>query len=165
MEKRSIRPMMPTDWKSVARIYQQGMDTNMATFESTCPSFEAFDASHRKICRFVVTLDNHVAGWAALSPISSRHVYRGVAEVSIYLDDQYRGLGLGYALLSHLAESSEQEGIWTLQSGIFENNVASLRLHEKCGFRVVGFRERIGQDQCGIWRNTILLEKRSEIIR
>lgn len=164
MNNFTIRPMISTDWENVARIYQQGIDTNLATFESVCPSYEVFDAAHRKTCRFVILLNHQIAGWVALSPVSSRRVYHGVAEVSIYIDDQYKGMGLGFTLLTYLIQCSEQEGIWTLQSGIFENNLASLQLHQKCGFRMIGIRERIAQDQRGIWRNTVQMEKRSKRI-
>ena len=157
-----IRGMQKEDWKRVSEIYQQGMDTNIATFQTQCPSYEEFDQSHLKKCRFVITDANAVIGWAALTPVSSRCVYRGVAEVSIYIDAAYAGKGIGTQLLTYLAEQSEKEGIWTLQSGIMQDNIASIRLHEKCGFRMVGYRERIGQDRFGKWRNTVLMERRSQ---
>lgn len=158
-----IRNMQEEDWRKVADIYQAGMDTNMATFQTECPSYQEFDQSHLSDCRYVITDGNSVAGWAALTPVSSRCVYRGVAEVSIYMDPAHKGKGLGTRLLTHLAEQSEQCGYWTLQAGIMQDNEASIRLHEKCGFRLVGFRERIGQDKFGAWRNTVLMERRSAL--
>ena len=156
-----IRPMQPVDWNRVSRIYQEGMDTNIATFQTACPSYEEWDHSHLQTCRLVIAVDGTIAGWAALTPVSSRCVYAGVAEVSIYIDSAYSGKGLGTKLLNELIAQSEQNGIWTLQAGIMEGNVASIRLHEKCGFRMVGFREHIGCDRFGNWRNTVLMEKRS----
>lgn len=155
-----IRPMTTADWPQVALIYQQGIDTNLATFQNECPSFEEWNCSHRKDCRLVITVENAVAGWAALSRVSSRSVYGGVAEVSIYIAREYHECGLGGKLLQGLVDISEQAGIWTLQSGILQDNAASIRLHEKCGFRTVGYRERIGKDRFGIWRNTVLMERR-----
>lgn len=159
--KIEIRKMQAADWPFLAEIYQQGMDTNLATFQSECPAYEQWDLSHLKACRLVVTADGTVAGWAALTPVSSRCVYAGVAEVSIYISVTARGKGLGKQLLAALVSSSEQEGIWTLQSGIMQDNIASIRLHEVCGFRMVGYREKIGRDRLGVWRNTVLMERRS----
>lgn len=156
-----IRPMTPADWPSVSEIYQQEMDTNLATFQSECPSYAQWDCSHLQHCRLVVTVNNVVSGWAALSPVSSRCVYSGVAEVSIYILPSQQGKGLGKQLLQALILASEQAGIWTLQSGIMQDNPASIRLHETCGFRMVGYRERIGKDRFGVWRNTVLMERRS----
>ncbi len=161
MEAFIVRPMLEGDWPDVARIYQEGMDTNLATFQTECPSWEEWDASHRTDCRLVIERDG-VAGWCALSPVSSRCVYAGVAEVSIYIGAEARGLGAGKTLLTALIECSEREGYWTLQSGILENNEASVALHKSCGFRVVGYREKIGQDRFGVWRNTLLMERRSQ---
>lgn len=159
-----IREMQKGDWEQVSKIYQQGMDTNLATFQTECPTYEEFDQSHMKQCRFVIIDGNSIVGWAALSPVSSRCVYRGVAEVSIYIHDSYRGRKIGTQLLSFLSEQSEKDGIWTLQSGIMADNIASIHLHEKCGFRQVGFRERIGKDRFGQWRNTVLMERRNNLI-
>lgn len=159
-----IREMQKGDWKQVSEIYQQGMDTNLATFQTECPTYEEFDQSHMEQCRFVITEGDVIAGWATLTPVSSRCVYRGVAEVSIYIHDTYRGKGAGSQLLNFLSVQSEKEGIWTLQSGIMADNKASIHLHENCGFRQVGFRERIGQDRFGQWRNTVLMERRSNLI-
>ena len=156
----SLRPMLPADWPQVRAIYAEGIATGHATFETTVPDWEAWDAAHRPDCRLVAVLGGEVAGWAALSPVSRREVYAGVAEVSIYVAGRARGRGLGRALLAALIEESEAAGIWTLQAGIFPENEASLRLHYACGFRLVGRRERIG---ClnGVWRDTLLLERRS----
>ncbi len=155
-----IRAMEQKDWDDVSRIYRQGIDTNLATFQAECPLYEEWDNSHLKTCRLVAVCDS-VVGWAALTPVSSRCVYAGIAEVSIYVDTAYSGKGIGACLLNELIIQSEQEGIWTLQAGIMGDNLASIRLHEKCGFRMVGYRERLGCDRYGTWRNTVLMEKRS----
>lgn len=159
-----IRELQKDDWQRVSEIYQQGMDTNLATFQTECPTHEEFDQSHMKQFRYVITDGDVIVGWAALTPVSSRCVYCGVAEVSIYIHDTYRGKGAGSQLLNFLSEQSEKGGIWTLQSGIMADNKTSIRLHEKCRFRQVGFRERIGQDRFGQWRNTVLMERRSNLI-
>lgn len=159
-----IRKMLKSDWNQISEIYQQGMDTNFATFQTECPTYEEFDQSHMDQCRLVITDDTTIVGWAALSPVSSRCVYRGVAEVSIYIHNTYRGKGAGSQLLNYLSGQSEKDGIWTLQSGIMADNKASICLHEKCDFRQVGFRDRIGKDRFGQWRNTVLMERRSNLI-
>jgi len=156
-----IRQMTNADWPSVSRIYQQGMDSNLATFQTECPDWAEWDAAHHAQCRLVALLDEAVAGWAALSPTSSRSVYAGVASVSIYIAQEARGMGIGKALLLALISVSEAAGFWTLQSGIMEDNDASIALHNSCGFRLVGYREKIGQDRFGVWRNTLLMERRS----
>ena len=155
-----IREMLDTDWPNVSRIYQQGMDSDIATFETLCPSWEAFNSSHTMNCRYVAICDNNVIAWIALSLISERKAYCGVGNISIYIDNNYQGKGVGTALINHLIEKSEKEGYWTLQSSIMTVNKASIKLHEKCGFRLVGYRERIGQDRYGNWHDTILLERR-----
>lgn len=157
-----ISPMLDADWPAVSRIYQEGMDTNFATFQSECPIWEEWDASHLKNCRLVVTENDRVLGWAALTAVSGRCVYAGVAEVSIYIAQECRGRGAGKALLLELLRRSEESGYWMLQSGIMQENAASIGLHESCGFRMVGYREKIGRDRFGAWRNTVLMEKRSE---
>lgn len=161
MNDNRIRQMVPSDWEAVATIYEQGMKTNLATFQTQCPSYEEWNAGHVEECRLVVEAKGQILGWAALSRISSRPVYRGVAELSIYIHENARGKGVGRELLQGIIQESEEKGFWTLQSGIMDNNKASLRLHEICGFRVVGYRERIGQDAEGTWRNTVLMERRS----
>jgi len=154
--------MLEADWPDVSRIYQEGIDTGLATFQTECPDWETWDASHLKVCRFVATIEGKIAGWAALTAVSSRCVYAGVAEVSVYIGESYRGTGAGKALLTEMIRCSEESGFWTLQSGIMQENAASVRLHESCGFRTVGYREKIGQDRLGRWRNTVLMERRSQ---
>jgi phosphinothricin acetyltransferase len=157
-----IRNLRPDDWPDVARIFEEGIRTGDATFETEVPAWEAWDAGHLAEHRFVVTLDGDVVGWAALSPVSERACYAGVAEHSVYVAERVRGLGFGRQLLAALVESSEASGIWTLQSGIFPENAASLALHAALGFRVVGVRERLGRLH-GAWRDVLLLERRSEV--
>jgi phosphinothricin acetyltransferase len=144
----------------VSKIYSDGIKTNIATFQVDCPTYEEWDCSHFKNCRLVIEDAGGVVGWSALSPVSSRCVYGGVAELSIYISENHRGKGFGKSLLTALAAESEKAGFWTLQSGIMQDNLASIRLHEKCGFRMVGYRERIGKDKFGVWRNTVLMERR-----
>lgn len=158
-----IRPMNEKDWPAVSEIYRQGIETGKATFQSTVPAYDEWDTAHIRECRFVAVADGKVAGWAALSKVSSRCVYGGVAEVSIYISENCRGEGVGRQLLKHLITESEKAGFWTLQSGIMEDNAASIRLHECCGFRMIGYREKIGRDVSGKWRNNVLMEKRSPV--
>lgn len=159
--KISIREMCAEDWSWVSKIYLEGIQTGKATFQTDCPSYEQWDKSHVESCRLIALIDGVVAGWTALSPVSSRCVYNGVAEVSIYIGEAYRGKGVGKALLNALISASEQAGFWTLQSGIMQDNEASIHLHEQCGFRMVGYRERIGKDSLGVWRNNVLMEHRA----
>ncbi|MDC6403833.1 MULTISPECIES: GNAT family N-acetyltransferase [Maribacter] len=159
----TIRTMDPSDWVQVATIYKEGIDTGMATFETQIPTYDKWDRSHLKICRFVGLYEDNLAGWAAIAPVSSRHVYRGVAEVSIYIGEKYRGLGLGKALLEHLILESEAQGFWTLQSGIFPLNQTSIKLHESVGFRKIGVREQVGNLN-GVWIDNVLFERRSTVI-
>jgi L-amino acid N-acyltransferase YncA len=155
-----ITPMQPEDWPAVEEIYRQGIATGNATFETETPGWEGWNAKHHTHSRLVARDEQRVLGWAALSPVSSRRVYAGVSEVSIYVADAARGVGVGKALLAALIEHSEQNGIWTLQAGIFPENAASIALHKSCGFREVGRREKIGYLK-GVWRDVILLERRS----
>lgn len=157
-----IRALRPADWPEVARIYEEGMRTGNATFETRLPSWEEWDAGHLGDPRLVVTLDGDVVGWAALSPTSDRDCYRGVAEHSIYIAEHARGLGFGRQLLAVLISASETAGIWTLQAGIFPENEASIALHCSLGFRIVGVRERLGRMNA-VWRDVVLLERRSEM--
>jgi len=159
-----IRKMLSTDWPEVAAIYTEGLHTNIATLQSECPEYPQWDDAHLKQCRLVAVDGDKVLGWAALSPVSGRCVYGGVAEVSIYIAGACQGQGIGSLLLTELIADSEREGFWTLQSGILTENTASVKLHEKCGFRHVGYRERIGRDQFGGWRDTLLMERRSRVI-
>jgi phosphinothricin acetyltransferase len=149
------------DWQAVAEIYRQGIQTGNATLEAEVPAFEKWDAAHKKDCRIVAILDGVVVGWAALSPVSARRVYAGVAEVSVYVSEKHRGRQIGRALLNALNEESEKEGYWMLQSSVTEENTPSVALHHKCGFRTVGVRQRLGRDPRGKWRNIVLLERRS----
>jgi phosphinothricin acetyltransferase len=157
-----MRAMDPEDWGAVAEIYRQGIETGNATLETEVPMFEKWDAAHKRDCRIVAVLDGEVVGWAALSPVSGRRVYAGVAEVSVYVSEKHRGRHIGQTLLGALNEKSEKEGYWTLQSSITEENTSSVALHHKCGFRTVGVRERLGRDAQGKWRNILLLERRSD---
>ncbi len=158
----AIETMSEKDWPAVREIYADGISTGNATFENTPPEWSAWDAGHLQTGRLVARLQNQVVGWAALSPVSSRCVYAGVAEVSIYVAQQVRGLGIGSKLLAALIENSERHGIWTLQGGIFPENVASVELHKNHGFRIVGTRERLGS-LGGRWRDVLLLERRSAV--
>ena len=152
--------MEPPDWEEVATIYLEGIATGLATFETSAPSFRQWDEAHLPFARLVARRGGVVVGWAALSRVSQRSVYAGVAEVSVYVASSSRGAGIGRQLLEALIHESELNGIWTLQAGIFPENTASLALHRACGFREVGHRERIGQLNRA-WRDTILLERRS----
>jgi len=155
-----IVPMSDADWPAVCAIYRQGIATGNATFEADAPSWAEWSQRHLAAARLVARAGEQVIGWAALSPVSGRCVYHGVAEVSIYVAEQRRRCGVGHALLKALVDASEQAGIWTLQASIFPENDDSLALHRVCGFRVVGCRERIGQ-LGGVWRDVILVERRS----
>jgi len=155
-----IDPMTPADWLQVRAIYEEGIATRNATFEAEAPSWEHWDAAHLRVCRLVARAGDVLLGWGALSPVSRRQCYAGVAEVSVYVRESARGRGVGRALLEHLVAAAEAEGIWTLQGVTFPENSESLRLQESCGFRVVGRRERIAQMD-GIWRDTVLTERRS----
>jgi L-amino acid N-acyltransferase YncA len=155
--------MMPRHWDEVRAVYLEGLATGDATFETEAPEWERWDASHLQSCRLVALEGARVAGWAALSPVSSRKAYAGVAEVSVYVGARFRGTGAGRLLLSALVRESEAEGVWTLQAGVFPENVASVALHLSCGFREVGRRERIARRD-GRWRDTVLLERRSRTV-
>jgi L-amino acid N-acyltransferase YncA len=158
-----IRAMRPGDWPRVASIYEAGIATGDATFETEAPPWDSWDAGHLTEPRLVASRAGAVVGWAALSPVSERCVYQGVAEVSVYVDPAVSGQGVGHAVLAALVEASESAGIWTLQTGIFPENTASLALHQGCGFRIVGRREKIGQ-MGDRWRDVIFLERRSPAI-
>ena len=155
--------MSVEDWPAVRSIYLEGIATGNATFEKIAPEWERWNEGHLPACRLVARARDEVVGWAALSPVSRRPVYAGVAEVSVYISARARGQGVGTALLSRLVEDSEQAGIWTLQAGIFPENTASIQLHQRAGFRMVGIRERLGSMD-GRWRDVVLLERRSAII-
>lgn len=155
-----IDSMSPEDWDDVRRIYLEGIATGDATFETEAPAWERWDATHRPGERFVARDGGAVLGWAALSAVSDRCVYGGVAEVSVYVAAAARGKGIGAALLQRLIDASEEAGVWTLQAGIFPENRGSLALHERLGFRQVGRRERLGKLK-DLWRDVLLLERRS----
>lgn len=156
-----IKKMKPTDWEQVSLIYREGIETGNATFEKLIPSWDSWVSSHIAGCNIVARKEDRIMGWAAISPTSSRKVYSGVVEVSVYVSEKYQGHGLGRALLKKLIELSENKGIWTLQAGIFPENQTSINLHEKCGFRIVGTREKVGKMD-GIWRDVVLMERRSK---
>ncbi|MEX1246156.1 MAG: N-acetyltransferase family protein [Thermoanaerobaculia bacterium] len=156
----AVDPLIPADWAEVRRIYAEGIATGNATMETEAPAWEAWDRAHRPDCRLAARAGAHLLGWAAVSPVSERCAYGGVAEVSVYVAADARGRGVGQALLSELVRVSEEAGIWTLQAGIFPENAASLSIHQRCGFRVVGVRQKLGK-LAGVWRDVALLERRS----
>ena len=156
-----IRLMEENDWEKVAEIYKQGIDGGTATFNTECPTYEEWDKGHLKECRLVYEEDGEVAGWAAVSPTSSRSVYRGCVEMSVHVDKNYRGHGIGTALVNELIARSVKEGFWSIYSAIISINKASIGLHKKCGFREIGYRERIAKDKFGKWQNTTLMEYRA----
>lgn len=159
----SIIPMQPEDWPTVAKIYKQGISTGFATFETRVPEYISWNTAHLKACRLIASAAEELIGWAALSPVSGRCVYGGVAEVSVYLAKNARGLGIGKLLMKQLIIASEKEGLWTLQSGIFPENKASIELHKSIGFRYIGKREKVGKTPDGIWKDNLLFERRSTI--
>lgn len=159
----TIDSMTRADWPQVEAIYREGIATGNATFETVTPTWDAWDAAHLDSCRLVAREGDQVLGWAALTPVSGRCVYAGVAEVSVYVAEAARGRGVGKALLRALVAASEEAGLWTLQAGILRENATSIALHEKCGFRVVGVRDRLGQLH-GIWRDVVLMERRSAVV-
>ena len=158
-----IDEMLQSDWKQVVEIYLSGIKTGIATFQTEAPRFEDWDKGHIKDCRLVARLGDTILGWVALSPTSSRCVYAGVAEVSIYINESYRGQGIGKALLEEVIKLSEENDIWTLQSGIIRENNASLSLHKKCGFREIGIREKVAKMSNGAWHDVVLVERRSKV--
>ena len=156
----SVRDLRPADWSEVARIFEEGIDSG-ATFATAAPSWKAWDAAHT--LRVVAEADGDVVGWAALEPTSSRHVYRGVARSAVYVAESARGQGAGRALMTGLIARSERAGIWTIEARMFPENEASVSLHLALGFRIVGIHQRLGQ-RSGVWRDVLLLERRSEVI-
>jgi L-amino acid N-acyltransferase YncA len=163
ISERAIEQMRPVDWAEVKTIYLEGIATGHATLETDAPSWEVWDEAHLRFARLVARDDRTISGWAALSPVSRRQAYAGVAEVSVYVAANNRGAGVGRALLEALIAESEKNGIWMLQAVVFPENAATIALHLRCGFREVGRRERIGKLD-GEWRDTILLERRSALI-
>lgn len=159
-----IEEMTQEDWEGVAKIYLEGIKTGKATFQSEIPSYEVWNNGHIKTCRLVARKGNKVLGWGALSATSSRCVYAGVAEVSIYIGEENRGKGIGRTLLKALVKMSEENGFWTLQSGIIKENTASIELHKSCGFREIGIRERVAKMNNGAWHDVVLMERRSDVV-
>jgi phosphinothricin acetyltransferase len=159
----TIEKMKDEDWPAVKEIYQEGINTGNATFEAEAPGWKQWNKSHLRECRLVAKSEGKIVGWVALSPVSERCAYRGVAEVSLYVISSARGQGVGKALLKAVIEESQRAGIWTLQAGTFPENVASLALQKSCGFRVVGTREKIGYMN-GRWSDVVLTERRSKVV-
>ena len=161
--KTEIAEMVPADWPEVECIYLEGIETGLATFETQSPGWENWDAGHLQNCRLVAKVNGQIVGWAALSPVSRRQVYKGVAEVSIYIKNDFKGKGLGKSLFQELIAAAEAEGFWTLQSSVFRENVATIAVHKSMGFREIGYREKVAQLH-GMWRDTVLLERRSKTV-
>jgi L-amino acid N-acyltransferase YncA len=159
-----ISEMSHLDWKQVAKIYLEGINTGIATFQTEVPTWQEFNNSHISSCRLVVRLDDNILGWGALSTTSSRCVYAGVAEVSLYIANNYKGQGIGTVLLRDLINVSEKNGFWTLQSGIIRKNISSIELHKKCGFREIGIREKVAKMNDENWLDVVLMERRSKIV-
>ncbi|WP_413376590.1 N-acetyltransferase family protein [Alkalihalobacillus sp. 1P02AB] len=158
----TIKKLEKSNWEQVREIYIEGLATRNATFQTEAPCWDIWDETHHHVGRLVAVVDGKVVGWCALTPISSRPVYRGVAEVSIYISKKYTNKGIGSQLMNSLIKGSEAQGVWTLQASIFPENETSILLHKKFGFRIVGRREKIAQLD-GIWRDTILVERRKRI--
>jgi len=158
-----IEPMRVEDWEGVRAVYVEGLETGDATFETEAPEWGRWDSSHLRVARLVARAGDRIKGWAALSPVSARKAYAGVAEVSVYVGRGFRGEGLGKALLAALVAESERNGVWTLQASIFPENAASVALHRSCGFREVGRRVRVARLN-GRWRDTLLFERRSAVV-
>jgi L-amino acid N-acyltransferase YncA len=158
-----IEDIEAENFNGVAEIYKQGIETGIATFQNDIPDWESWNKSHLENCRIAAFEGDEMVGWAALTPVSGRCVYAGVAEVSVYVAASFRGKGVGEFLLNQLIKESEMAGLWTLQSGIFPDNIGSIKLHEKCGFRQIGYREKIGQKN-GAWKNNIIMERRSKVV-
>ena len=158
-----IRPMQQSDGPTVIDIYVFGLNTRNATFETEAPTWEIWDKKHLPHSRFVYEHQEGVVGWTALTPVSTRDVYKGVAEISVYIAENHFGRGIGSQLMQKVIIASEANGIWTLYASLFPENTASVKLHQKCGFRKVGIRERIAKLD-GIWRDTLIMERRSTVV-
>lgn len=158
-----IREMKRDDWERVVEIYKQGIDGGISTFNTECPTYQEWDKNHIQECRYVYEQDGFISGWVAIGPTSAREAYKGVVEVSIYIDISSRGNGIGTELLNKLCEESEKLGYWCLYSAIFSINRASIALHKRCGFREIGYRERIAKDRFGKWQNTTIMERRNNL--
>ena len=155
--------MLPTHWEAVKQIYAEGLATGNATFQTSIPIWDEWNDAHVKNSRLIAIENEKILGWAALTPVSGRCVYAGVGEVSVYVSEKARGKGIGKLLLNALIRESEKNNFWTLQADIFPENIGSVKIHEACGFRIIGAREKIGQSN-GLWRDTLLLERRSTIV-
>ena len=154
--------MLDSDWPDVSRIYAQAIEIGQSSVLQECPAFVDWDAKHFKELRFVMRDENKVVGWCALSPYSDRYAYRGVAEASVYIDDAYHGRGIGKALLNYIVEKSEEAGIWTVFSKTFASNIVSIKLQESCGFKLVGYHEKLGHNRFGVFQDIAILERRSK---
>ena len=159
----TFSPLLPEHWPAVRSIYEEGIKTGSATFEKQSPDWEIWTGNHLSHSRLVAKVNNEIAGWAALTAVSGRCVYAGASEVSVYVAEKFRGQKIGNALLQELIKQSEENNIWTLQAGIFPENKSSIKIHETNGFRIVGFREKIGKMN-NVWRDTILMERRSSVV-
>lgn len=160
-----IDKMTPNDWEQIVKIYEDGIRTRMATFQTIIPTWEQWNHMYLDKCRLVARYNNEILGWVALIPASARSHYHGVAELSIYVSNKFKGLGVGKALLQALIKESEKEGFWSLQSVVIEGNIGSIKLHESCGFRKIGYREKVAKmPHSGEWLNVILMERRSPIV-
>ena len=155
-----IRPMKPEDWSGVFEIYKQGIDSGKATFSTNYPTWEEWDAGHNDSCRFAALINDEIVGFTAVSPVSAKQHYNGVVEVMIYVDEKHQNRVVGTALLKKLIEEAPKNGFWCLYSSIFSENKQSIQLHKKCGFRTIGYRERIAKDRFGNWTDTVLMEYR-----
>ena len=155
-----IREALPADYIGIKEIYSQGIESGTATFRTKAPEYAEWDESHHPFCRYVAEKDNIIIGWTSLTPALQRGAYKGVAELSIYVRDGYRRHGVGFALIETVKKAASEFGIWTLESRICHQNTSSIRLHEKCGFRMIGFRERIAKDIFGEWQDTVEMEYR-----
>ena len=159
-----IEAMRISDWEQVSDIYMEGIKTGLATFQTEAPTWKNWDKGHLAACRLVARSGEKVLGWAALSPTSSRSCYSGVVEVSIYIGEDYKGQGIGTALMTELILQSEENGIWTLYCAIIKENLASIAMHKKCGFREIGTREKIAKMSNGAWHDVVLMERRSKVV-
>lgn len=159
-----IDEMKSTDWEQVKNIYLEGIKTGIATFQTEAPDWENWNRGHLNVCRLVARSEDSILGWVALSPTSSRSCYSGVVEVSIYISEKYKGSGIGTVLLRNIIKQSEEKGIWSLYCAIIRENIASITLHKKCGFREIGIRERIAKMNNGIWHDVVLMERRSKVV-
>lgn len=158
-----VVPLLMDHFEEVLEIFRQGISTGMATFETELPGWQKFNSKYLLHSRLVAIINERVVGWAVLSAVSGRECYKGVAEVTLYIHEQHRGRSIGTVLLNSLISESEENGIWSLLSVIHAENNISIRLHERCGFRLVGYRERIAQLN-GIWKTTVMMERRSKTV-